>query len=222
MCVIIFRDCFNPRSRKGNDLFCLLPLSLVRVSIHVPARGTTLIRSQENIHWLCFNPRSRKGNDIRSPVAGSDRIRFQSTFPQGERRQIFNEIEDQIGVSIHVPARGTTSTSMFSVSTSIEVSIHVPARGTTLGQHAAYNSWFSFNPRSRKGNDNSAVNLSQHGWMFQSTFPQGERRSSNGSGTAGRCFNPRSRKGNDVNFVELTPDIIVSIHVPARGTTPRS
>ena len=78
---------------------------------------------------------------------------------------------------------------------------------------------------------------------FQSTFPQGERPHLSGSSRLLRpCFNPRSRKGND-SYCHPTPllpscfnprsrkgndtlnDVlsdaysIVSIHVPARGTT---
>ena len=55
--------------------------------------------------------------------------------------------------------------------------------------------------------------------MFQSTFPQGERRLSHSRRYHPHSFNPRSRKGNDVdNYVDKY-SLIVSIHVPARGTT---
>ena len=55
---------------------------------------------------------------------------------------------------------------------------------------------------------------------FQSTFPHGERRVWNCQWYRKGCFNPRSRTGND----ELIDDVdaritVVSIHVPARGTT---
>ena len=80
-------------------------------------------------------------------------IQFQSTFPRGERQCFlkgnelrydgFNprsregndagdsEHERNAGVSIHVPARGTTDTPCFSFLIQ-PVSIHVPARGTTI------------------------------------------------------------------------------------------
>ena len=77
-------------------------------------------------------------------------------------------------VSIHVPARGTTNSSNGHVS-DMEVSIHVPARGTTK-------SLFAF--------------VSPD--VFQSTFPQGERRSFIAMSPSRACFNPRSRKGNDL------------------------
>ena len=37
-----FGQCFNPRSRKGNDPDCIECVVLAFVSIHVPARGTTI------------------------------------------------------------------------------------------------------------------------------------------------------------------------------------
>ena len=100
--------CFNPRSRKGNDKTASRVQCDARVSIHVPARGTT--RSSDSLHCgsSCFNPRSRKGNDRINAEIAELREMFQSTFPQGERRyetRIRVTIDD---VSIHVPARGTT------------------------------------------------------------------------------------------------------------------
>ena len=166
---------------------------------------------------------------------------FQSTFPQGERPRGDSVIKYGYFVSIHVPARGTTllplwRVQMFSLFQSTFpqgerlphrrsdalhgiVSIHVPARGTTY----IPSSVFRILP------------------LFQSTFPQGERlcllpsvpgssgfnprsrkgndplRSSRSAPFSG--FNPRSRKGNDEMTSSDTTVTLVSIHVPARGTT---
>ena len=100
---------------------------------------------------------------------------FQSTFPQGERHFTTCLPSPQRGVSIHVPARGTTQSSSC-------------GQGDTSG----------FNPRSRKGNDHINQPCSVNDFVFQSTFPQGER----------------LIPGN-----LLSKDQRVSIHVPARGTT---
>ena len=54
---------FNPRSRKGNDYRFAYSNSTIKISIHVPARGTT-------------------ASALDFPISA----RFQSTFPQGERR----------------------------------------------------------------------------------------------------------------------------------------
>ena len=102
---------------------------LVGVSIHVPTRGTT-----ESIEL-----------DVYFKA-------FQSTFPQGERRCAVEDCDryvrgfnprsrkgndvkampsdQKIRVSIHVPARGTT-TGRNPYIQGDNVSIHVPARGTT-------------------------------------------------------------------------------------------
>ena len=78
------------------------------VSIHVPARGTTVLSSHALAVSPRFNPRSRKGNDALDHSVHRDGF-----------------------VSIHVPARGTT-VSHEEAGEEIYVSIHVPARGTTV------------------------------------------------------------------------------------------
>ena len=99
---------FNPRSREGNDAkirdFSTLHL---QVSIHVPAKGTTVClaltvcRLRVSIHVPA------KGTTVRGDADGS-----------GE------------AVSIHVPAKGTTVCLALTVCR-LRVSIHVPAKGTT-------------------------------------------------------------------------------------------
>ena len=109
----------------SKDLYCSNPVDFVFCGIgtfcgffilfsylensltYVPARGMTNKIFMWTRRSNSFNPRSRKGND-------SDHI-----------------CDMHINsVSIHVPARGTTS-SVVNVSTFLPVSIHVPARGTT-------------------------------------------------------------------------------------------
>ena len=101
-------------------------------------------------------------------------------------------------VSIHVPARGTTRRRRQADTAQI-VSIHVPARGTTTVKRPVCTAQHSFNPRSREGNDFSPFTVTYPPKVFQSTFPRGER----------QAYLPRVR-----------PVYGVSIHVPARGTTP--
>ena len=106
---IVMRINFNPRSHKGNDRLEVMapeqmlvfqstfpqgerPLTAptffdsVRISIHVPTRGTTIEVFVFRFYLCDFNPRSHKGNDVQaiSGVSGDDLI------------------------SIHVPTRGTT------------------------------------------------------------------------------------------------------------------
>src|SRR5207247_1138066 len=127
----IAASCFNPRSRKGSDQYIIhhqrnnhlfqstLPQGerhspLVRlnapsiVSIHAPARGATGICVLKSSTASRFNPRSRKGSDpwlaqFREPMET-----FQSTLPQGERRETARREIIKEHVSIHAPARGAT------------------------------------------------------------------------------------------------------------------
>ena len=125
---------------------------------------------------------------------------FQSTFPRGERQPF-----------------------QYDPAVAESVSIHVPARGTTCSRYIQ-KSFTCFNPRSREGNDCNRSPPSQRHTSFQSTFPRGERRSSQQSFvTPVISFNPRSREGNDgYSFNASSTSKRVSIHVPARGTTANS
>ena len=143
---------FQSTFPQGERPVCLaLPISCFPVSIHVPARGTTVPSFLINFPILfqstfpqgerrlnhfclctrsrCFNPRSRKGNDEHLTAREQREVMFQSTFPQGERLLLLQRVSALLHVSIHVPARGTTS------------------------------------------DDNAAGSIRR----FQSTFPQGER-----------------------------------------------
>ena len=99
------------------------------------------------------------------------------------------------------------------------VSIHVPARGTTPLLSDSLYLLHCFNPRSRKGNDDAMEQYLHKYLGFQSTFPQGERRRMDIIKRLLISFNPRSRKGNDIEILEPYNASVVSIHVPARGTT---
>ena len=55
--------------------------------------------------------------------------------------------------------------------------------------------------------------------QFQSTFPRGERRSKRSDSDYFTDFNPRSRVGNDSINRSYRLRYIISIHVPAWGTT---
>ena len=127
-------------------------------------------------------------------------------------------MQERIDISIHVPAWGTTPRGQV-IATPVEFQSTFP-RGERrqILRYMGFRKYF--NPRSRVGNDHLT------GWwtgcrqIFQSTFPRGERR----SGTCRRAdrilyFNPRSRVGNDVDEQEKRIKELISIHVPAWGTT---
>ena len=68
------------------------------------------MQTDSTVH-LYFNPRSRVGND-----------------------DVQEEINNKLNISIHVPAWGTTTATVFVVVPSM-ISIHVPAWGTTANFH---------------------------------------------------------------------------------------
>ena len=142
---------FNPRSHEGNDSSALGIALAIKVSIHVPTRGTTKKDDAESEEAWGFNPRSHEGNDVR-----------------------LHTVCDRVIVSIHVPTRGTTYFIASPVSAT-EVSIHVPTRGTTLRVISIGLTVACFNPRSHEGNDGDRKPVSRRRKMFQSTFPRGER-----------------------------------------------
>ena len=210
---------FNPRSHKGNDLVRHDHVSVFRISIHVPTRGTTIFIRTDRNYVGDFNPRSHKGNDgafrCISPSLfyfnprshkGNDSIRawgpyitsqFQSTFPQGERRLYRKDFGESPGISIHVPTRGTT--------------------GSGEAQEIPGN----FNPRSHKGNDRSA-DIHQGCQQISIHVPtRGTTDAASSAAALSSDFNPRSHKGNDRKIVAGVTVTLISIHVPTRGTTKR-
>ena len=76
------------------------------------------------------------------------------------------------------------------------ISIHVPAWGTTFFPNLLINSF-----------------------AFQSTFPRGERLHWICFQQSAPYFNPRSRVGNDEVKIGVFNKAVISIHVPAWGTT---
>ena len=144
---------------------------------------------QISIHVPAWGTTSYSCRNLISPS-------FQSTFPRGERHRSSLTIFNVNSISIHVPAWGTTNVSLYFLWLRF-ISIHVPAWGTTNGENNAHKGMIYFNPRSRVGNDHSI------------------RQSAGATGH----FNPRSRVGNDYLRSILPVTAIISIHVPAWGTT---
>ena len=143
-------------------------------------------------------------------------LRFQSTFPRGERRFLrggsrlvsyFNPRSlvgnDAIDIKFYVPKIDFNPRSLvgndglhFHRDWRRFISIHVPSWGTT--QCLA-------NTRRMR--------------LFQSTFPRGERRRRWICSTEEGNFNPRSLVGNDRRLRQDIRLLGISIHVPSWGTT---
>ena len=99
------------------------------ISIHVPAWGTTLFLAGRTQQCRYFNPRSRVGNDTQELLEYQSELRFQSTFPRGERQWVLGQytMPDDFNPRSRV---GNDRTHLITT-------------------HWYYN----FNPRSRVGND---------------------------------------------------------------------
>ena len=100
-------------------------------------------------------------------------LRFQSTFPRGERRFLRG---------------GSRLVSYFNPRSLV---------GNDVLRRAACPLLFYFNPRSLVGNDIGRRAFLMELDEFQSTFPRGERRSTSKEARHTEYFNPRSLVGND-------------------------
>ena len=78
-------------------------MSLIRVSIHAPARGAIRLKRKEK-RDNGFNSRTREGCDNPLPLY-LNAMKFQFTHPQGVRCDTANNAVVRL-VSIHAPARG--------------------------------------------------------------------------------------------------------------------
>ena len=122
-----------------------------------------------------------------------------------------------------------------------QISIHVPARGTTQiledrqWSSGLFQSTYPHGVRPLKSVSCPGLRIFQstypHGVRlhptisvasrieFQSTYPHGVRRLSELFLARHRYFNPRTRTGYDPHRTPASLGKIISIHVPARGTT---
>ena len=100
---------FNPRTRVGCDRSVPTTMLSMKVSIHAPAWGATMVTSMPPmcVSW------------------------FQSTHPRGVRRRQKSRDPHRCCVSIHAPAWGATRPCSHARCIFHQVSIHAPAWGAT-------------------------------------------------------------------------------------------
>ena len=126
--------------------------ALCQISIHAPTRGATATVKRWIGMIFNFNPRSHKGSDIIRSCLRQRHWKFQSTLPQGERREM-----DMPGTCNHWhfnPRSHKGSDGFFrAASESLKISIHAPTRGATSIAGSRYQIRINFNPRSHKGSD---------------------------------------------------------------------
>ena len=143
-----------------------------------------------------------------------------------------------VGISIHVPTRGTTcSDTPKQIAYGFQSTCPRGARRTP-GRRISQPRYF--NPRAHEGHD-AAAGRKRRPAKFQSTCPRGARpkllfthynefnfnpRAHEGHDPNCRCarkiiidFNPRAHEGHDFTILTTCGYIYISIHVPTRGTT---
>ena len=76
---------FNPRSRVGNDRYMSLYTCCLNISIHVPAWGTTDFHLLYLYKHMRFQSTFPRGERLAYTKNYMSIERFQSTFPRGER-----------------------------------------------------------------------------------------------------------------------------------------
>ena len=127
--------------------------------------------------------------------------RFQSTLPQGERRSC--RIYTASGSSDFNPRSRKGSDDNGGCESDPVNNFNPRSRkGSDSRQVREASSPTHFNPRSRKGSDDARGREKPDRRRFQSTLPQGERRSDLRLSYSVICyFNPRSRKGSDLPYL---------------------
>ena len=165
-----------------------------------------------------FNPRSRVGNDV-ILVFSEIFVTISIHVPAWGTTSLTRGATQSYNISIHVPAWGTTGfNTLFLLSDSI--SIHVPAWGTTVYSIPSFTRVSSFQSTFPRGERQRSQKIKEEREKFQSTFPRGERLLRLLCHIQTAHFNPRSRVGNDASiFLLQSSDLLISIHVPAWGTT---
>ena len=84
--------------------------TLCIISIHVPTRGATSRSDASVISPSIFQSTHPQGVRPAALIPVPDLFTFQSTHPQGVRPQRHRRYHADMGISIHAPTRGATST----------------------------------------------------------------------------------------------------------------
>ena len=166
---------------------------------------------------------------------------FQSTLPRGERPNQFTVLTSHQNFNPRSREGSDDNPAGRDWKPSC-ISIHAPARGATSPSLYFHSFCIHFNPRSREGSDWMEPTTSRTPLKFQSTLPRGERPGGqDAEHLAGKIsihapargattdpdgfmnipddFNPRSREGSDLSDQMVKLICRISIHAPARGAT---
>ena len=235
------RHNFNPRSHKGSDgVFCWLHEQQGKISIHAPTRGATILR-HELIHaflYISIHAPTRGATkwipccgqsahiSIHAPARGATNSAsmmsalslFQSTLPQGERRQWFRVRAESLPFQSTLP-QGERRLWICQCRVFGRISIHAPTRGATTTAATGPGLYHPFQSTLPQGERPQETAPSHFTATFQSTLPQGERQWSFTAMKIPEDFNPRSHKGSDAAIDLFVTILEISIHAPTRGAT---
>ena len=179
---VLFIQGFNPRSRKGCDLRRLIfqqffhrfqstqPQGLRQwrskrrfetqsVSIHAAARAATKYKLKRGGGSMFQSTQPQGLRPVNFAKYITDTM-FQSTQPQGLRR-LWKLSLIHISEPQSTQPQGLRLTGDTGAAEPIRVSIHAAARAATEIRCSTQRTLCSFNPRSRKGCDCHALNISQ-------------------------------------------------------------
>ena len=165
---------FNPRSREGNDFIHGIGggmHNMFQSTFPRRERPWRLRRASCLEEFQSTFPRRERHKKRGYEVFW---IRFQSTFPRRERPWRLRRASCLEEFQSTFPRRERQLLRTFRTKP-LPVSIHVPAKGTTTRSPAVLKPDSGFNPRSREGNDQSSLSPVSADPMFQSTFPRRER-----------------------------------------------
>ena len=187
---------FQSTPPRGERLQAAYEKRLLNEFQSTPPRGERHLFLVRCDNLLNFNPRPREGSDVWGGSDGSIRNDFNPRPREGSDR-IYLPLCNHKPDFNPRPREGSDHHKGVIVGICI-ISIHAPARGAT--------------PRTSQ----------QHCCaLFQSTPPRGERRRLRSIARCFCYFNPRPREGSDSTFPMCCLILIISIHAPARGATPR-
>ena len=166
---------FNPRSRTGNDHNrTKTRTNYERFQSTFPhGERRELLGIQHTT--MSFNPRSRTGNDAADQNYAASNYSFNPRSRTGNDGSPSSPPPTLDHVSIHVPARGTTGTTLPLIPIGICCFNPRSRTGNDKFCRQYHQTSACFNPRSRTGNDPDDAFNQVKQMMFQSTFPHGER-----------------------------------------------
>ena len=208
---------FNPRTRTGYDTTPTATPS--RTSDFNPRTRTGYDNRQgcEAGDPVYFNPRTRTGYD-HSGSTPTVTFLFQSTYPHGVRQLVQAQLAAARDISIHVPARGTTSIACSM--TVIVINFNPRTRtGYDNRQGCEAGDPVYFNPRTRTGYDHSGSTPTVT-FLFQSTYPHGVRQLVQAQLAALVTFQSTYPHGVRLSAPEGCGHSIYFNPRTARGTTP--